>query len=104
MDDVTAASYADTDLVYVDPEERRVVGLVEWHDNGRPKARTMPDAPPKGEAEGKPDRRRKPRTYPWGTYRSMKRLYKLEGKIREERPLISLDDAIAKAVQEPFWN
>lgn len=107
MDDTNvtpAPTYADTDLVYVDPDARTVVGIVEFQENGRPKSLLMPSREPEKGDDGKPERKRKPRAYPWGTYRSMKRLYKLEGKSREERPLISLDDAIAKAMQEPFWD
>ena len=97
-------TYADTDLVYVDPDARTVVGIVEWHENGRPKSLVIPSKEPAGPEDAKSDRKRRLKYYPWGTYRSMKRLYKIEGKMREERPLISLDEAIAKAMQEPFWN
>jgi hypothetical protein len=49
-------------------------------------------------------RPRRERMYPWGTYRSMKRLYKLEGKVIEERPSLPLEEAIAKCQEQPFWD
>lgn len=99
-------TYKDEDLVYVDPDNRTVVGFVEWSNSGRPKAMPMKkDEVVEGEdAKGKPTRKRRERYYPWGTYRSMKRIYKLEGKVRDEKPPITLDQAIEKSMAEPFWN
>lgn len=98
------ATFSDTDLVYVDPDLRVVVGRVEWSGEERPKPLQVPDAAPETDDDGKPGRKRRKRYYPWGTYRSMKRLYKLEGKVRDERPLLTLDDAIARCLVEPFWD
>lgn len=111
----TKESYTDEDLVYVDPEKRVVVGLVQWSNAGRPKALVMryeekPEevdaaAPAAAKPKGRPVRRpRRERMYPWGTYRSMKRLYKLEGKVIEERPSLPLEEAIAKCQEQPFWD
>lgn len=123
--------YRDEDLVYVDPKERKVVGLVEFNKNGNPKPLAMKDmtveepdddepakeepvtaavaAPVKGKPGGKDTKGRRPRVkrerfYPWGTYRSMKRIYKLEGKIMREENQKTLDDVMEKALKEPFWD
>jgi hypothetical protein len=121
-DTPAAPAYKDDDLVYVDPEARTVVGLVEWNVSGRPKSLLMkmpgedaPEAAPAAPAaeakDGKPpikgkDRRppRRQRFYPWGTYRSMKRIYKIEGKIHKEESNKTLDEVIEKALKEPFWD
>lgn len=118
--------YRDEDLVYVDPKERKVVGLVEFSKSGNPKSLVMKmetveeeepakeqpaaAAAPKGKpVPGKdkgrrPQRVRRERFYPWGTYRSMKRIYKLEGKIAREENQKTLDDVMEKALKEPFWD
>ncbi len=70
-----------------------------------PKSNAKPDTskPVRGK-----DRRpmRKPRTryYPWGTYKTMKKIYKIEGKIPEPERTLTLDDVMEKAVQEPYWD
>lgn len=127
MDDTTAQpmiSYQDDDLVYVDPDARVVVGKVEWNTAGRPKSLPMKmeveeeedSAPPTpadassglrraGEKGGKEKRRiRRQRYYPWGTYRSMKRIYKLEGKQPKQESQKTLDEVLEKALKEPFWD
>lgn len=115
--------YRDEDLVYVDPKERKVVGFVEWNKNGNPKKLPMKemieeeeDEPAKEEpaAKGAKEGRgpkggarrrvRRERFYPWGTYRSMKRIYKLEGKIAREENQKTLDEVMEKALSEPFWD
>ena len=106
--------YKDDDLVYVDPDSRTVVGRVEWSNSGRPKSLPMKeemveveedDKGPKGKGKGRPPRRqRRQRYYPWGTYRSMKRIYKIEGKQIKEESNKTLDEVIEKALQEPFWD
>ncbi len=108
-----APTYKDDDLVYVDPETKTVVGLVEWLPNGKSKAMPMKDAKPEaaddeddGKAAGGKGRARprRIRYYPWGTYRSMKRVYKLEGKPPRVESQNTLDDVIEKALKEPFWD
>lgn len=95
-------TYKDEDLVYVDPENKTVVGMVQWSNSGKPKAMPIPEAPAPEGREGRRPRRQ--RFYPWGTYRSMKKIYKLEGKIRAEPPTLTLDEAIERAMKEPYWN
>lgn len=125
-------TYNDDDLVYVDPDAKAVVGKVEFKENGLPIPKEMPskfaepdaptapdtteaDAKPEPAAKpapggrgGKPDRRppRKPRKryYPWGTYKTMKKIYKIEGKIPEAERTRTLDDVMEKALQEPYWD
>jgi|GEM_PF-374693 len=65
-------------------------------------------APAKPGLKGKVDRRppRKPRKryYPWGTYKTMKKIYKLEGKVFDAERTLTLDDVMEKALQEPYWD
>jgi len=111
--------YKDDDLVYVDPDTRTVVGRVEWNKAGNPKSLPMKiveeevedEAPKDGKPApaGKvkrPMRRRiqRQRYYPWGTYRAMKRLYKIEGKQKSEPSQKTLDEVMEKALKEPFWD
>lgn len=97
--------YVDDDLVYADPEKRVIIGKVEFGKNGNAKPLQMPDVvrPVK---EGEERRRGKPRKrfYPWGTYRSMRKLYKIDGGVVEADRQIPLDVAMEKSAKEPFWN
>lgn len=93
-------TYKDEDLVYVDPDKRCVVGFVEWSNGGKPKPLLMKEEvvveeeEPKAGAKPRRMHKRRDRYYPWGTYRSMKRIYKIEGKHRDERPQLTLDAAM----------
>ena len=84
-------AYNDDDLVYVDPETRSVVKRVETDGNGNTKPL------PYQSALGK-ERWRK--FYPWGTYRSMKKTYRLEGKRKELDGDLALDDALPLFIQD----
>lgn len=99
------ALYQDNELVYADPEKRVIVGKVEFGKNGNAKPLQMPEVirPPK---EGDERRRGKPRKrfYPWGTYRTMRKLYKIDGGVVEADRQITLDLAMEKSAKEPFWN
>ncbi len=127
---VTAAEYKDDDLVYVDPDNRAVIGLVQFDERGNAKKLARPprefpgattvdddDEPvavtpppastPRGRGRGgRAERPRKPkvRYYPWGTYRSMKKIFKVAGKVFEIRGQASLDDVLPKALNEAFWD
>jgi hypothetical protein len=100
--------YRDEDLVYVDPETRTVLGHVTWMEDGTPSPLPMKGAASEEEEEtppkGRKERRRRPRYYPWGTYRTMKRIYRIEGKERDDERRMSLDAALTKALQEPYWD
>lgn len=81
--------YKDDDLVYVDPETKKVVGIVEWTKTEKPKSKAyVSTAEPKPGKDGKPAEKRPHwrKHFPWGTYRSMKRIYKIEGKIKDPEP------------------
>ena len=106
------SDYTDEDLVYVDPDTRTVVGPVEWTKDGKPKPLLMEKKEEKPEErkkepddkKGKRRRRERKRYYPWGTYRSMKKLYRIEGKEKEVENYIGIDEAIGKAMEEPYWD
>ncbi len=101
---MTDVPYSDEDLVYVDPAKRLVIGKVEFAKNGNAKTLLMPEAPPEEAKEGRRPRIPRKRYYPWGTYRSMRKLYKIDGGITQEDRQISLDEAMEKSSKEPFWN
>jgi len=101
--------YKDDDLVYVDPDTKKVVGLVEWGKNEKPKSKPYKPvvvddvaAQPakKGERKGQFWRK----NFPWGTYKSMRRIYKLEGKTKDPEPNKSLEEVLPKALNEAFWD
>jgi len=96
--------YLPSDFVYVDGENRKVVGRVQWKEDGTPVPLKKPEPP----ADNRPDRKgRAPRVryYPWGTYETMNRIYRLEGKKEStQEGSIDLDTAVAKLQEEPFWN
>jgi len=101
------ASYKDDDLVYVDPKLRIVVARVEWTIAGKPKSLPMKMEEVEEEEDDKTKGKKRPRRqrfYPWGTYRSMKRIYKLEGKQPRQESQHTLDQVIEKALKEPFWD
>ena len=116
---VTTSS--DNDFVYVDPNRRVIIGPVEWLPSGRAKAIPIP-TPEENVEEVKPssaettgakkdakreERRRKPRKkqyYPWCSYRTAKRVYRVEGKEKEAERSRPLEEAMQKAVVEPYWD
>lgn len=130
---ITGQPYADSDLVYVDPNLKIVVGKVAFKENGLPIPKEMPpafavaavpapadDEEPEAKAaegavkpaaagkvkagDGRPARKPRKRFYPWGTYKTMKKIYKIEGKVPEAERTLTLDDVMAKALQEPYWD
>jgi len=129
-DVITPDTYKDDDLVYVDPDLRVVVGRVQFDEKGNakklerpsrdvepdddesdakiePKAEEKPAAPaPKGRGgrDRRPPRKPRKRYYPWGTYKTMKKIYKIEGKVFEPERTTTLDDVMEKALQEPYWD
>jgi len=102
----SAVSYQDDDLVYVDPETKTVIGKLEWSNSGRPKALPLAKLQEEKDDADKDKKKapRKQRYYPWGTYRSMKHVYKIEGKQPKVESQQTLDEAIEKAIKEPFWD
>ncbi len=101
--DTEEVQYKDDDLVYVDPRTRTVVGKVEWSNTGKPKS--MPMKEDEEVVDDKGERKRRRRYYPWGTFRSMRKLYKIgDWKSAIVDRQITLDEAIEKALKEPFWD
>ena len=99
--DETVRQYKDEDLVYADPENRVVVGPVEWNRNGNVKPLLMP---PRKNEKGEERKGGGKRFYPWGTYKSMRNAYRLEGKQKRVDPGHTLEQVIEKALKEPFWD
>lgn len=91
-------SFKDDDLVYVDPDTKAVVGMVEWGKTGNPKSRVTDNV------ETEDGRRRYRKFYPFGTYRAMKRAFHLEGKHKRVDSNAKLDDVIEKALAQAFWD
>lgn len=91
MDDTSL--FQDDDLVYVDPAAKAVLGKVEFDANGNPKTHPYP----KGDAGGKHSWRM---LCPWGRYSSMKRAFRLEGRVREEKAQATLDDVLPKLLND----
>jgi hypothetical protein len=99
-------------LVYVDPNARTIVGPVEWLPTGKPKK--VPMAPiVRVEREPKPDEKDRPvrprrepkeRFYPWCSYRTAKKVYRVAGKEREPERTQPFEEALQKALQEPYWD
>ena len=100
------SSYSDDDLVYIDPDARKVVGIVELTADGVPQKMQMPDNPKDvvDEDDGAKRRPRRKRYYPWGTYRSMKKQFRLEGKEKETDSYKELDEAMQLSSEQPFWD
>ena len=106
--------YQDHDLVYVDPETRTVVGRVEWGKNDRPKSKpyapvVKPEPSQKTEKKGAaPEKKERGqfwrKNFPWGTYRSMRRIYKLQGKVKDPEPNKTLDEVLPKALSQAYWS
>ncbi len=101
------ADFRDDDFIYVDPEKRVVVGRVEWTAEG------LPIPLKRGEEDVQQDtaehahkerRRTRERYYPWGSYRTMKQIYRLEGKTKEAAGEGTLDTVLEKALREPYWD
>jgi len=102
------ADYHDDDFIYVDPDKRVVIGKVEWTKDGLPlplKRGEDDGEQETGENVAQNDRRRKrARYYPWGSYRTMKRIYRLEGKMKDTVGEGTLDTVLEKAIVEPYWD
>lgn len=100
-DDIQVPSpYGDYDLVYVDPETNSVVAKLEWNKNDTPKSMEYVAK----ESEAKDGRRRWRKFYPWGTYRSMKNAFKVDGKPRRKEPTKTLEEVLPMALKEPYWD
>lgn len=99
--DPTAPSFKDDDLVYVDPETRTVVGKVEWNKKEQPMTKAYPKTRKDEKGQERPSWRK---SYPWGTYRSMRRIYKIEGKVKDPEPQKTLEEVMPRALSEAYWE
>lgn len=86
-----AASCNDDDLVYVDPALKEIIGKVAFDERGNPKVCSYPAK------EGEHTSRD---CCPYGTYRSMKRTFRIGGKVTEEKGQASLDDVLPKLLND----
>lgn len=101
--------FSAEDFVYVDPDLKKAVGLVEWDKDGNALPKEWPRVDKKlaeGEEPRKSFRKPKVRYYPWGSYKTMCKLYKLHGKVKDKdtEDYITLETAIGKLKEEPYWN
>lgn len=99
--------YKDSDLVYVYPQKKRIIGLVEWSKDGAPLKKLIAEEPEeatKDDATKKPRRRLQKRFYPWCTYKTAKKVYAVEGKFIEEPHYEAFETVVDKAVKEAYWE
>jgi len=106
---MTALEFAAEDFVYVDPDLKLAVSLVDWDKDGNALPKEWPRVEKKlaeGEEPRKPFRKPRIRYYPWGSYKTMCKMYKLKGKVKDKdtEDYIMLNDAIDKLQQDPYWN
>ncbi len=98
-------AYLDSDFLYYDPKTRTVIGPVQWTKDGNVKPLERPEEP---EKEGAPPRkfhrRREKEFYIWGSYRSLKRLFNIEGKVKDAERTQTLDAVMQRATQEAYWD
>ncbi len=99
-----SGTFRPEDLVYVDPDTKTVVGRVEYSRNGNPKSMPVKQAPPPVGKAKDDERRRGRKYYPWGTYKSLKNVFKLEGKQKKAENTLTLNDILPIALEQPFWD
>ena len=106
------SDYSDDDFVYVDPDLKQAVGLVAWDKKGNAVPKEWPRTSKHDHDDEEPEKKsrfkRKPkkRYYPWGSYRTMKKMYKIEGKVKDKdvEDYIPLETAIGKLQEDPYWD
>ncbi len=92
-------------MVYVDPDTNSVIGPVEWSRNGNPKSMPVKRQLSEADAEKEVSRRGRWRKfYPFGTYKSMKNVFKVAGKQKRKDPNHTLEEVLPKALEQAFWN
>ncbi|MFH1444190.1 MAG: hypothetical protein ABIG34_02260 [Candidatus Peregrinibacteria bacterium] len=98
------ADFVDNDFLYFDSETRAVIGPVQWSKLGNVKPLEKPAAAPEEGNDRRRRGRRRKEYYLWGSYRSLKHLYNLEGKRVREEHTQTLDEVMARALHEPYWD
>lgn len=110
---MTELDYSNDDLVYIDPAKKLIVGKVEFSKNGNPIKKEMvfeeqvdSDEEASGSKKGPRKRRGKGRKryYPWGTFKSARKLYNIGGKYREEDKVRPFEDALQLALAQAYWD
>lgn len=112
--------YADDDLVYFDPARKLIVGKVEFGKNGNALKKEMEivaapasaaaaeeedegaDKAAKGKRKGGFTKRK--RFYPWGTFKSARKLYSIGGKFSVPETVRPFDDALRLSLEQPYWD
>jgi hypothetical protein len=89
---MTTQQFQDDDLVYVNPDTREVISKVEWDAKEQPKSLKYVQ-----KEEGKKSWRK---FFPWGTYRSMKHEFRLEGKRKDEEDGTTLEETLPKFLND----
>lgn len=82
-------------IVYIDPDTRAVIGPVEW-EGDHPKKLLR-------ERTGDAAKKAKRMYYPYCTARAAKRFCEKKHQ-RQEDEKLSLEEALQKAIMEPFWD
>ncbi len=101
----SVAQYSDDDLVYVDPDSRTVIGRVEWNgEKPVSKAYVPVQKDPATTKKPSDDRPFFRKFFPFGTYRTMKKVFKIEGKVKEAEPNRTFEEVLPKALNEAFWT
>ena len=109
------SDYNDDDLVYIDTENKKVIGPVEWEKDGSVKRKEKVEVvehhdeevegeKEKGKGKGRPRRSKRKSYYPWGSFRTAKKLYHVNGKFKEEEVVRELNEAMELALKEPYWD
>ncbi len=97
-------TYRNDELVYVDPDAKTVVGRVEWSKTGNPKSMLVPKNPEPTAKDKDDGRKRWRKNYPFGTYKSMKNAFKLEGKQKKGENTRTLEEILPIALEQAFWD
>lgn len=101
--DQTIPEYKETDFVYVDVPNKKIIGLVEWDKNGNAVKKEYVVAETADE-DGKKRVRKSKRFYPWCSVLTAKRVYNVAGKYIEENDYESFDEVFSKALKETYWG
>jgi hypothetical protein len=102
MTTITTTEYKDSDFVYVDIPNKKIIGLVEWDKNGNAVKKEYID---ERKAEEKPKFVRKTkRYYSWCSALTARRVYSVDGKFTEENNYGTFEDVFTKAVHETYWK
>ena len=102
----TIPVFSDDDLVYVDPQKKMVIGPIEFTKKGTVEKKEMLVEVESTDASEKPKRRRSPkkRYYPWCSYKTAKKIYRVEGKYIEPDNHKPFEEVLSLALDHAFWD